>query len=265
MARPRSPFGSVLSILAGLAIALGIVGWWIGHTVGDADAFASLAGDLLQEDAIVSSLASAIVHPALANATPEVKQQRAVILATTEAVLRDERFVPLFEDVLRQAHHDLFDGKGDVRLELGPALASVITQVRPISPQVADQLAAVPAPHPVVIAAAEADRVRSLVGFERAATIAFLVGGLILVVIAVIGAGPRALVPFGVTLAVACILFLLLMFGARGLLGLQVSGDHGEAATSAFGVVLAGLRTTLIVATLVGVGSAVVGVVLGRR
>jgi len=96
-------------------------------------------------------------------------------------VLRDQRFVPLFEDVLRQAHDDLIDGKGNVQLELGPALASVITQVRPIAPQVADQLTAVPAPHPVVIAAAEADRVRSLVAFERAAAIAFLVGGTILV------------------------------------------------------------------------------------
>jgi hypothetical protein len=263
MARPRSPFGSILSILAGLALSLGVVGWWLGHTVGDADAFASLAGDLLHQDAVVSSLAQEIVHPVLENATPDVKQQRAVILATTESVLRDQRFVPLFEDVLRQAHHDLIDGKGDVQLDLGPALAAVVTEVRPISPQVADQLAAVPAPHPVVIAAAEADRVRSLVGFERAATIAFLVGGLILIVIAVIGAGPRALVPFGITLAVTCGLFLLLIFGARGLLGLQVS--HGDAASSAFGVVLAGLRTTLIVVALVGAGSAVLGAVLGRR
>jgi ABC-type Fe3+ transport system permease subunit len=81
----------------------------------------------------------------------------------------------------------------------------------------------------------------------------------------VIGVGPRALMPFGITLAVICVLILLLMFGIRALVDVEVSGASKDAASSAFGVVVSNLRTTLILATIVGVVCAVAGGIVKRR
>jgi hypothetical protein len=265
MARSRSPFGSFLAVLAGIAIAIGLLGWWADRTVANPQTFSSLAADLLAQPAIVSRLASAVVDPAIEQAPPAVRQQRAVIVATTRTVLSDARFVPLFEDALREVHHELVDGNGAVRLQLQPALDAVVVQVRKVSPQVAAQLADVTAPQPTLLSAGQASRIRSVVDLLRGATIAFLVGGAILLVIAVIGAGPRALLPFGVTLAVLCALILLLIYGVRGLVDVQVSGPSQDAATSAFGVVVSNLKRTLIVATIAGVACAIVGGVVKRR
>jgi hypothetical protein len=265
MARSRSPFGAFLAVLAGIAMALGALGWWAEHTVGDAEAFSSLAGDLLAQQSVVSRLATAIVDPVLEQASPEVRQQRAVIVRTTRHVLGDERFVPVFEDVLVQVHRSLLDRDGDVRLELGPAQDAVVVQVRAVSPSVASQLAAVTPPRPVLLSASQASRIRSTVDLLRGATIAFVIGGVFLLVIAVIGVGPRALMPFGITLAVICVLILLLMFGIRALVDVEVSGASKDAASSAFGVVVANLRTTLIVATVAGVVCAIAGGIVKRR
>jgi hypothetical protein len=162
-------------------------------------------------------------------------------------------------------HRSLLDGEGDVRLELGPALNAVVVQVRAVSPSVASQLAAVTPPRPVLLSASQASRIRSTVDLLRGATIAFVIGGVILLVIAVIGVGPRALMPFGITLAVICVLILLLMFGIRALVDVEVSGASKDAASSAFGVVVANLRTTLVVATVAGVVCAIAGGIVKRR
>jgi hypothetical protein len=180
-------------------------------------------------------------------------------------VLGDERFVPVFEGVLARAHRDLVDGEGDVRLRLAPALDAVAIEVAKVAPNVATQLAGVTPPEPVVVGAAQADRVRSLLDTAHLIAVAFLLGGAILGAIALFGGGPRALVPFGSTLAAACVLVLLLLYGVRELVGIEVSGGSREAAGSAFGVVIGGLRTTLLVAALVGVAAAIVGSVISRR
>jgi hypothetical protein len=265
MARSRSRFASFLAVLAGIALAIGLLGWWADRTVANTDAFSSLATDLLAQPAIVSRLADAIVDPVLEKQPAAVRAQRSIIVATTKGVLTNARFVPLFENVLRQAHRALLDGRGEVRLELQPALDRVVEAVRSVSPAVATQLADVRAPAPVVLSSSQAQRIRSVVDLLRGATIAFIAGGAILLVIAVIGGGPRALLPFGVTLAAICVLILVLMYGIRGLVGVQVSGASEDAASSAFGVVVSNLRTTLVVATIAGIASAVAGGVVARR
>src|SRR5919205_1684272 len=149
MARSRSRFASFLAVLAGIALAIGLLGWWADRTVADTDAFSSLAADLLDQPAVVSRLADAIVDPVLEKQPAAVRAQRSIIVATTKGVLGNARFVPLFKDVLRQAHRELLDGRGEVRLELQPALDRVVDAVRAVSPPVATQLAAVRAPEPV--------------------------------------------------------------------------------------------------------------------
>jgi hypothetical protein len=265
MARPRSAFASLLAVVGGLGIVLGIVGLWANRTVGDSETFSSLAGGLLRQDVIVSRLAIAIVDPALERAAPEVRRQRRVIVSTTEAVLRNDRFVPIFEGVLEETHRSLVEGDRDVRLRLDPALDAVVVEVRRVAPPVADQLDDVDAPEPTILSAGQASRVRSFVEFERAASLAFLIGGLILVAISLVGGGPRALLPAGTTVAALAVLMFLLLFGVRTLVGIEVSGASRDAADSAFGVVVAGLQTTLIVTAVVGAVAAVVGAVLARR
>ena len=265
MARPRSRFASFLAVLGALCAAFGLVGLWASRTLGDADAFSSLADGMLGQRAVVSRLAVVIVDRALETAPPEVRQQRRLIVSTTESVLEDERFVPVFEDVLRDAHGQLIDGRGDVRLELAPALDAVAVQVRLLAPAVADQLDAVEPPVPTILARSQADRVRGVIDFERAASIGLLIGAIVFVAIAAIGGGPRAFVPFGVTLAIACVALLVLMLGLDALVDVEVSSASGDAASSAFGVVIGGLRTTLILAALAGIATAVVASVATRR
>lgn len=265
MARPRSPFAGFLAFLGGTAIALGIVGLWVNRTIGDTEAVSALAPRLLAQDVIVGRLANEIVDPVLAASPPEVRRQRRVIVATTQRVLGDERFVPVFEDVLRDSHRQLLAADEDVTLRLDPALDVVIVEIRRVAPAVADQLETVDAPEPTNLSASQASRVRGVIDFERTASFALVIIGAILVVIAVIGGGPRALVPAGTTLAVLCVLIFVIAFGVRALVGIEVSGASRDAASSAYGVVIGGLRTTLIVAALAGIAAAVTGAVLARR
>ena len=265
MARPRSPFAGFLAFLGGLALVLGIVGLWANRTIGDSDAFSSLAGRLLGEDAIVSRLATAIVDPVLERSPAEVRQQRRIIVSTTERVLRDPAFVAVFEDVLRDAHQQLLVSDVDVKLHLDPALDAVIVQIRTVAPDVADELDGVDAPDPTILSADQVARVRGFIDFERTASFVLLVIGAILLVIAVIGGGPRALVPGGITVTVIAVIVLLLVFGVRSLVGIEVTGASRDAASTAYGVVVNGLRTTLIVSALAGIAAAVTGTVLARR
>ena len=265
MARSRSPFGSLLAVVGALAVVFGLVGVWASRTIGDIDSFSSLAGGLLHQESVVNRLAIVIVDPVLDTAPDEVRRQRPVILATTRSVLGDERFVPVFEGVLRRAHSSLLEGEGPVHLQLAPALDAVVVEVRRLSPDVADQLAGVTPPSPVVVSAGQADRVRSVLGFQRAASWGLLLGGLIFVAIAAIGSGPRALVPFGITLAITSGLFLLLLLGVGGLVDVEVSSASGDAASSAYGVLVGDLRTTLVIAALIGVGAAIAARVMTRR
>lgn len=265
MARPRSPFAGFLAFLGGFAIALGIVGLWVNRTVGDTEAFSALASRLLDEDVIVNRLANEIVDPVLEVSPPEVRQQRRIIVATTERVLGDERFVPVFEDVLRDTHHQLLVADGEVTLRLDTALDAVVVEIRRIAPRVADQLETVDAPEPTILSASQASRVRGVIDFERTASFALVIIGAILILIAVIGGGPRALVTAGTTVAVLCVLVFLIAFGVRALVGVEVSGASRDAASSAYGVVIGGLRTTLLVTALAGAIAAVAGAVLARR
>ena len=265
MARSRSPFASLLAVLGALAVVFGVIGVWASRTAGDVDSFSALAGDLLHQESIVDRLAIVIVDPVLDAAPAEVRRQRPVIIATTKSVLGDERFVPVFEGVLRRAHGALLDGDGAVHLQLAPALDAVVVEVRKLSPGVADELATVVPPSPVVISAGQADRIRSVIGFERAASWGLLIGGLILVAVAAIGSGPRALVPFGVTLAISSGLVLLLLLGIGGLVDVEVASASEDAASSAYGVLIGNLRTMLMITALVGVGSAVAARVMVRR
>jgi len=265
MARPRSPFAGFLAFLGGFALVLGIVGLWANRTIGDSDAFASLAGRLLGEDVIVSRLATEIVDPVLERSTPEVRQQRRIIVATTEQVLKNRAFVPVFEDVLRDVHQQLLVSDDDIQLHLDPALDAVVVEIRKVSPQVADELDAVDAPDPTILSASQVSRVRGFIDFERTASLVLLIIGAILVVIAVIGGGPRSLVPAGMTVTVVAVIVLLLVLGVRSLVGVEVAGASRDAASSAYGVVVNGLRTTLIVTALVGIAAAVTGAVLARR
>ncbi|MGH2636660.1 MAG: hypothetical protein ACRDHU_11030 [Actinomycetota bacterium] len=262
----RSTLATWLAVLGGVAIALGVLGLWAQRTLGDADTFAALAGDILEDPRIRTELAVVIVEPALVNAPEEIREQRAFIVSTTASVLGDARFVPLFEDVLRRAHQRLVEGEGPVRLELERPLDLVVLEVEPISPELAAELDAIDAPSVVVVSAAQADRLRGFVAVERAVSVILLVAGTLLVLVAVIRGGARALVPFGATLAGAClVLFGLLLLG-RSLL---LSGIHPQsraaAAEAAWDIVIADLRTALLVSAAAGALALVAGAVLGRR
>jgi hypothetical protein len=264
--RRRSALATWLAVLAGLAVALGVTGLWAQRTLGDPETFAGLAGEILREPQVRTELAVVIVDPVLEGAPPGLQEQRALFVTTTASVLGDPRFVPLFEGVLRRAATRLVEGEGAVRLELERPLQVVITEVEPISPELAAELAAIDPPEPEVVSAARADRLRGILRVERTASLALLIGGAVLVTVALIRGGPGALVPFGATLAGASlVLFGLLLLGRTLLLAEIEPATRADAAEIAWNLVVADLRIALLVSAGVGAAAVVVGGLLGHR
>jgi hypothetical protein len=264
MARARATFATWLAVLGGLAIALGVSGAWAQRTLGDPETFAALAGDMLEEPSIRTELAVVIVDPLLDGAVDGVG--RTFIVTTTATVLGDERFIPVFEDVLRRAAVQLVEGEGEVTLELDRPLDVIVQEVEPISPELADLLAAIDAPEPVVVGSRQADQLRGIVAFERTVSIALLAIGLGLVVVAVGLGGPAALLPFGATLAGACLVLFAVLLAGRSLLLSGIEPDsRAEAAVAAWNVVISDLTVALLVSGAAGAVAVVAGGILGRR
>ncbi|MGZ8604730.1 MAG: hypothetical protein ACXWX9_08255 [Actinomycetota bacterium] len=264
--RRRSPLATWLAVLGGLAISLGVTGLWAQRTLGDPATFAALAGDILEDPTIRTELAVVIVDPVLENATPELRQQRAFIVTTTATVLGNERFIPVFEGVLRRAATRLVEGEGAIVLELDRPLDLVVEEVDRISPEVAAELDAIDPPEPEVVSAQQADRLRGFVAFERSVSLVLLLGGVALAVIAVVRGGPRALLPFGAALAGAClVLFGVLLFGRSLLLSEIEPASRADAAAAAWNIVIADLRTALLISAAAGALAVVAGGLLGRR
>jgi hypothetical protein len=265
-ARRRSALATWLAVLGGLAVALGLTGLWAQRTLGDPETFAGLAGDILEDPRIRTELAVVIVEPVLEDAAPELQEQRAFIVTTTTSVLGDRRFVPVFQGVLRRAATDLVEGEGPVVLELDRPLDLVVEEVEPISPEFAAALAEIDPPEPEVVSTAQADRLRAVIAFERAVSVVLLVAGAVLVTLAVVRGGPVALLPFGATLAGACLVLFGMLLAGRLLL---LSGIHpdgrAEAAGAAWNIVIADLRTALLLSAAAGAVAVVAGGVLGRR
>lgn len=265
-ARRRSPLATWLAVLGGLAIALGVTGLWAQRTLGDPESVAALAGDILERSAIRTELAIVIVDPALENAAPVIQEQRTFIVTTTASLLGNKRFVPLFEEVLRRAAIRLVEGNGAVRLELDRPLEEVIAEVEPLFPELAAALAAANVPEPEVVSEREADRLRGFLEFERAASVGLLILGGFLILAAVVRNGARALLPFGATLGGAClVLFAALLFGRALLLGAIEPANRATAAEAAWDVVVADLRTVLLISAAAGGLAVVAGGILGRR
>jgi hypothetical protein len=265
-AHGRSPLATWLAVLGGLAIALGVTGLWAQRTLGDPETFAALAGEMLEDEVVRTGLAVVIVEPVLDVAPREIQEQRDFIVTTTESVLGDARFVPVFRGVLRHAATDLLEGEGAVRLELQRPLDWVVTEVEPISPELAAELAAIEAPSPEVVSASQADALRGIVAFERAVSLAILAAGVALAVIAVVRGGPRALLPFGATLAGAClVLFGMLLVGRVLLLSGIEPEVRADAAAAAWTIVISDLRTALLISAAAGGIAVLAGGLLGRR
>jgi hypothetical protein len=93
-----------------------------------------------------------------------------------------------------------------------------------------------------------------------------LIGGAVLVTVALIRGGPGALVPFGATLAGASlVLFGLLLLGRTLLLAEIEPATRADAAEIAWNLVVADLRIALLVSAGVGAAAVVVGGLLGHR
>jgi hypothetical protein len=265
-ARRRSALATWLAVFGGVSISLGVTGVWAERTLGEPDTLAGLAGEILEDEQIRSELALVIVDPVLDGAPAELQQQRAFIVATTTTVLGDRRFVPLFQGVLRRAATDLVEGEGPVVLHLDRPLELVVEEIEPVSPEVAAALAEIDPPEPEVVATEQADRLRGIIGFERTVSIALLVAGAALVVLALLRGGPFSLVPFGATLGGASLLLLGMLLAGRSILlaGIHPQG-RADAADAAWGIVIGDLQTALLLSAAAGAVAVVVGAALARR
>jgi hypothetical protein len=249
-----------------MLLALGITGLRAQRTLGDPDTVAGLAGDILRDPTIRTELAVVIVDPVLENAPQPVREQRAFIVTTTSAVLGHARFVPVFRGVLRGAATQLVDGRGPIVLELDRPLELVVQEIEPVSPELAADLAAIDPPEPTVVSAEQADRLRAFLAFQRTVSIGLLAIGVVLVVAAAFRGGAFTLLPFGASLAGACLLVFGMLLVGRSMV---LSGIHPEeraaAAADAWNIVIADLRTALLVAAGVGALAVLVGGAAAHR
>jgi hypothetical protein len=255
-----------LAALGGVLVALGVLGVWAQRTLGDPATFAALAGEILEQPEVRTQLAIVIVDPVLEDAPVEIQQQRPLIVSTTASVLGDDRFVPVFEGVLRRATVRLLHTEGAVHLELEEPLRIVAADVEAISPALAAELAAIDPPQPEVLSDNRADALRGFIALERAVSVAVLVAGGVLAVIAVVRSGGGALLPFGAALAGGCLVLFGALLAGRGILlaGIEPSA-RAEAAAAAWDVVVSDLQAALLLSAGAGAVAVVAGGVVGRR
>jgi hypothetical protein len=261
MASRRSGVATALAATGAALIVVGAGGLWVQRTIGEADTFSALAGDLIERPEIRVALAEAAIDPLFEDAPLALAIQRELAVGVVAAVLGDDRFVGAFRQVLREAHARLVEGeRGAVEITLERVVDVARQDLAGISPEVAARIDAIETPEIVVVARAQAQALRTLLGFERAFGVAFVVTGALLVLIGALRNGARALVPAGVAaILTSAALFLTLLATRAGVIAGVQAGRAREAAGAGWDVVVEGLLWTLAI----GAGAGVAAIALG--
>jgi hypothetical protein len=261
----RSGLATLLALLGGALLVLGASGLWVQRTIGEADAFAALAADLVERPEIRIALAEAAIDPLLEDAP--LPLQRELAVGFLAELLEDERFVVAFRQVLRLAHTRLIEGeRGPVEITLERVVQAARDDLAQISPELAARVDAIETPEIVVVARREAEALRTLLAFERAVSLLLLLAGGTMVVVAVARNGSRALVPAGAAaLLASAALFVILLATRTGVLARIQGGRARDAAGAGWDVVVEGLLLTLGIAAVAGLAAIVAGAALSRR
>jgi hypothetical protein len=257
----RSGLATLLAVLGGALVVLGASGLWVQRTIGEADAFAALAGDLVERPEIRVALAEAALDPLLEDAPALLSLQRELAVELLAELLEDERFVVAFRQVLRLAHTRLIEGeRGPVEITLERVVRVARDDLAQISPELAARVDAIETPEIVVVARDEAQALRTLLAFERAVSLVLLLAGGSMVVVAVARNGSRALAPAGAAVLLAsAALFVILLATRTGVLARIQEGRARDAAGAGWDVVVEGLLWTLGIAAVAGVAAIVAG------
>jgi hypothetical protein len=263
----RSALATWLAVLGGALLVLGASGLWVQRTIGDADAFAALAADLVERPEIRVALAEAAIDPLLEGAPAILSLQRELAVGFLAELLENERFVVAFRQILRVAHTRLVEGeRGPVEITLERVVRVARDDLAQISPELAARVDAIETPEIVVVARQEAEALRTLLAFERAVSLVLLLAGGSMVVVAVARNGSRALVPAGAAALLASAgLFVILLAARAGVLARVQRGTARDAAGAGWDVVVHGLLWTLGIAAGAGAVAIVAGAVLSRR
>jgi hypothetical protein len=262
MARTRSGFATALAVLGAALLVVGASGLWIQHTLGERDTFTSLADDLIERPEIRTALAETAIEPLFEEAPLALALQRELAVGLIAGLLGDERFVGAFREVLRQAHTRLIEReRGPIEITLELVVDVAREDLADISPELAARVDAIETPEIVVVAREEAQALRTLLEFERSFAVGLVIAGAVMVMIAALRNGMRALVASGVAAVVtAAVLFVILIAIRAGVLAGVEAGRAREAAGAAWDVIIAGLLVTLVIAAGAGVAAAVLGI-----
>jgi hypothetical protein len=263
----RSALATWLAVLGGALVVLGASGLWVQRTIGDADSFVALAGDLVERPEIRVALAEAAIDPLFEDAPALLSLQRELAVGFLAELLEDERFVVAFRQVLRLAHTRLIEGeRGPVEITLDRVVRVARDDLAQISPELAARVDAIETPEIVVVAREEAEALRTLLALERAVSLVLLLVGGSMVVIAIARNGSRALVPAGAAaLLASAALFVILLVARTGVLTRVQEGRARDAAGAGWDVVVHGLLWTLGIAAITGAVAIVAGATLSRR
>lgn len=261
MARRSSGLATVLAGVGAALLVLGAFGLWIDAVIGDTDAFASQAGDLIERPEIRTALAEAAVDPLFEGAPAALSLQREIAVGLIAGVLADDRFVVAFRQILRLAHMRLIESeRGPVRIGLEGVVDVARDDLAQVSPLLASRIDVIETPDIVVVARREAQALRVTLDLARAYSVAFLIAGAVMVLIGVLRNGGRGLVAAGVAATVAsAVLFVVLLATRAGVVGGVQAGRAREAVGAGWDVVVSGLLWTLAIAA----GAGVVATVLG--
>lgn len=265
-ARRASALATLLAVLGGAFVVLGASGLWIQRTIGDADTFSALASDLVERPEIRVAIAEAAINPLFENAPSVLAVQRELAVGLLAGLLDDDRFVDSFRQVLRIAHRRLVEGeRGPVEVTLELVVRVARDDLAEISRGLAARVDAIETLEVVVIAREEAEALRTLLAFERAVSLALVLAGAALVVVALVWNGARALVPAGATALVASAALFVTLLATRTVVLARVQEVRArDAAGAGWDVVVRGLLWTLGIAAVAGVAAIVAGVALSR-
>jgi hypothetical protein len=126
MQRVRSVLSTVLIVLSGILVPIGVVAAWADSTIYDSATFSRRAVQLLDSTSVRRELAERLTEQLARAGNEQAIAFRPAAILAVEAVVDTDTFRSIFRTAIRQTHESLVDGLGGAGgLDLSDSFALV--------------------------------------------------------------------------------------------------------------------------------------------
>ena len=126
MQRVRSGLSTVLLVLSGVLVPIGVIAAWADATIYDSAAFSRRAVQLLDSTSVRRELAERLTEQLARSGNEQAIAFRPAAILAVEAVVDTDTFRSIFRTAIRQTHESLVDGLGGAGgLDLSDSFALV--------------------------------------------------------------------------------------------------------------------------------------------